>query len=108
MVSVLTTSSVDRGFIDGVMVSVLTTSSVDRGFIDGVMVSVITTSSVDRGFIDGVMVSVLTTSSVDRGFDPQSSSTKNYKVVNCCVFAKHSALRRKRKDWLARNQGKVS
>ena len=32
MVSVLTSSEVDRGFIGGVMVSVLTSSEVDRGF----------------------------------------------------------------------------
>ena len=32
MVSVLTSSVVDRGFIDGVMVSVLASSVVDRGF----------------------------------------------------------------------------
>ena len=32
MVSVLTSSRVDRGFIGGVMVSVLTSSVVDRGF----------------------------------------------------------------------------
>jgi hypothetical protein len=31
MVSVLTSSAVDRGFIGGVMVSVLTSSAVDRG-----------------------------------------------------------------------------
>ena len=37
MISVLYSSVVDRGFIDGVMVSVLSSSAVDRGFIDGVM-----------------------------------------------------------------------
>jgi hypothetical protein len=56
-VSVLTSSLVDRGFIDDVMVSVLTSSVVDRWFIGGVMVSVLASSVVDRGFISGVMVS---------------------------------------------------
>jgi acyl-CoA hydrolase len=33
---------------------------------------------------------------------------KDYKISICCFFAKHVALRRKSKDWLARNQGNVS
>ena len=45
------------------MVSMLTSSRVDRGFIGGVMVSMLTSSVVDRGFIGGVMVSMLTSSS---------------------------------------------
>ena len=45
MVSMLVSSAVDRGFIDGVMVSMLVSSAVDRGFIDGVML----VSAVDRG-----------------------------------------------------------
>jgi hypothetical protein len=36
--------------IGGVMVTVLTSSAVDRGFIGGVMVTVLTSSAVDRGF----------------------------------------------------------
>ena len=36
--------------IGGVMVSVLSSSAVDRGFIGGVMVSVLSSSAVDRGF----------------------------------------------------------
>ena len=63
------------------MVSVFTSSVVDRGFIDGVMISVFTSSAVDRGFIDGVMISVFTSSAVDRGFEPRSSQTKDYKMV---------------------------
>ena len=51
------------------MVSVLASSTVDRGFISGVMVSVLASSAVDRGFISGVMVSVLSLNAVDRGFD---------------------------------------
>ena len=55
-----------------------------------------------------VMVSVLVSSAVDRGFDPRSGQTKDYKIGICCLSAKHTALRRKSKDWLARNQDNVS
>ena len=58
--------------------------------------------------IDDVMVSVLAPSAVDRGFEPRSVETKNYKIGMCCFSAKHVALRRKRTDWLARNQDNVS
>ena len=58
--------------------------------------------------IVGVMVSVLASSAVDRGFDPRSGQTKDYKIGICCFSAKHAALRRKSKDWLARNQNNVS
>ena len=54
------------------------------------------------------MVSVLALSAVDRGFEPQSGQTKDYKIGMCCFSAKHAALRRKRKYWLARNQNNVS
>jgi len=47
--------------------------------------------------IGGVMVSVLASSAVDR-----SGQTKDYKIGACCFSAKHAALRRKSKDWLAR------
>ena len=53
------------------------------------------------------MVSVLTSSAVDRGFEPRSGKTKNYKIDICCFSAKHTALRKKSKDWLARNQDNV-
>ena len=54
--------------------------------------------------IGGVMVSMLASSAVDRGFEPRSGQTKDYKIGICCFSAKHTALRRKSKDWLARNQ----
>ena len=54
------------------------------------------------------MVSVLASSSVDRGFEQRSGQTKDYKIGICCFSAKHAALRRKSKDWLARNQNNVS
>ena len=58
--------------------------------------------------IGGVKVSMLTSSVVDRGFEPLSGQTKDYKIGICCFSAKHAALRRKSKDWLARNQNNVS
>ena len=58
--------------------------------------------------IGGVMVSVLASSAVDRGFEHRSGQTKDYKIGICCFSAKHTALRKKSKDWLARNQNKVS
>ena len=54
------------------------------------------------------MVSVLTSSMVDHGFEPRSGQTKDYKIGICCFSAKHAALRRKSKDWLAQNQNNVS
>ena len=57
--------------------------------------------------IGGVMVSVLASSAIDRGFDQRSGQTKDYEIGICCFSAKHAALRRKNKDWLARNQGNV-
>ena len=54
------------------------------------------------------MASVVAANAIDRGFDPRSGQTKDYTIGMCCFSAKHAALRRKRKDWLARNQNNVS
>ena len=54
------------------------------------------------------MVSVLASSVVDRWFEPLLGQTKDYKIGICCFSAKHAALRRKNKDWLARNQDNLS
>ena len=54
------------------------------------------------------MVSVLASSAVDRGFEPRSRQTKDYTISICSFSAKPAALRRKNKDWLARNQDNVS
>ena len=54
--------------------------------------------------IGNVMVSVLASSAIDCG----SGQTKEYKIGICCFSAKNAALRRKSKDWLARNQNNVS
>ena len=53
------------------------------------------------------MVSVLASTVIDRGFEPRSGQTKDYKIGICCFSAKHAALMRKSKDWLARNQNNV-
>ena len=58
--------------------------------------------------IGGVMVSVLASSAVDHEFKHRSGQTKDYEIGICCFSAKHAALRRKSKDWLARNQNNVS
>ena len=58
--------------------------------------------------IGGVMVTVLASSSLCRGFEPRSGQAKNKKIGICCFFAKQASLRRKSKDWLARNQDNVS
>ena len=57
--------------------------------------------------IGGVIVSMLPSSAVDRGFEPRSGYSKDYKIGICCFSAKHTALRRKSKGWLARNQNNV-
>jgi len=54
------------------------------------------------------MIRVLASSAVDQGFDHQSGQTKDYKIGICCFSAKHAALRKKKKDWSARNQDNVS
>ena len=53
------------------------------------------------------MVSVLASSAVDRGFEPRSGQTRELKFGICCFSANHATLRRKSKDWLARNQDNV-
>jgi hypothetical protein len=54
------------------------------------------------------MVRWLVSNAVDRGFEPRSDQTKDYEIGICCFSAKNAALRRKSKDWLARNQENVS
>ena len=56
----------------------------------------------------GLMASVLASSAVDRGLDARSGQTKDYKIGIYCFSAKHAEIRRKSKDWLARNQDNVS
>jgi predicted LPLAT superfamily acyltransferase len=54
------------------------------------------------------MISVLASSAVDREFGPRLGQTKDYTIGICCFSAKRAALRRKSKDWLARNQSNLS
>ena len=55
------------------------------------------------------MVSLLPSSAVDCGFEPRSGKTKDYKIGICCFSVKHAVvLRRRSKDWLARNQDNMS
>jgi hypothetical protein len=54
------------------------------------------------------MVRVLASSAIDCEYELRSCQTKEYKVGICCFSAKNAALKRKSKDWLARNQNNVS
>jgi hypothetical protein len=54
------------------------------------------------------MVSELASSAVDRGFEPCSTQPKHYEIGICYFSDKHAVLRRKSKDWLARNKDNVS
>jgi hypothetical protein len=54
------------------------------------------------------MVSLLASSGVDRGFESRSGQIKDYDIGICCFSVKHATIRRKRKDWLSRNQDNVS
>jgi hypothetical protein len=58
--------------------------------------------------ISGIIFSVLASSVVDCGFKPRSDQTKDHKIGICSFSAKHTALRKKSTDWLARNQDSVS
>jgi len=48
------------------------------------------------------MVNMIASSMVDLG------QTKDNIIGSCCFSAEHVSLRRKSKDWLARNQNNVS
>jgi hypothetical protein len=54
------------------------------------------------------MVSVLASSAIYCGYEPRSGQTKEYEIGVCCFSTKNASLRRKSKDWLARNQNNVS
>jgi hypothetical protein len=57
--------------------------------------------------VGDVMVSVLSSSAVDRRFKFRSGEPKTVILVYFCFSAKHTALSRKKNDWLARNQDNV-
>ena len=54
------------------------------------------------------MVRVLASGAIDCGYELRFCQTKEYKIGICCFFAKNAELRRKSKDWKARNQNNVS
>jgi hypothetical protein len=54
------------------------------------------------------MVSAVASSVGDRVFESRSDQTKHYKIGICCFSSKHASLKRKSKDWMARNQDNVS
>ena len=58
--------------------------------------------------IGGVMVSVVASSVGDREFESHSDQTKHYNIGICCFSSKRASLKRKTKDWMARNQDNVS
>jgi len=82
--------------IDGIvgqdMVLYINYSKPCRNYIGGVMVSMLTSNVMVSMLTSNVMVSMLTSNAVDCGFEPQSGQTKNYKIANCCLSAKHAAL----------------
>ena len=45
---------------------------------------------------------------VDQRFKSLLGQSKDYTIGICCFSTKHMAVRRKSKDWLARNQDNVS
>jgi hypothetical protein len=53
------------------------------------------------------MLGELAWNDVDRGFEPWSGQIIDYEIGICWFSAKQAALRRKSKDWLARNQNNV-
>jgi uncharacterized membrane protein len=58
--------------------------------------------------IGSVMVSVLASRAIDCRYESRSGQTKEYKIGICCFSAKNASLRRKSKDWLARNRNNMS
>jgi hypothetical protein len=55
----------------------------------------------------GEMVRVLDSSVVDRRIELRSGQPKDYEIGMRCFSAKHAVLRRKSKNWLARDQNKM-
>ena len=54
--------------------------------------------------ICGVMVSVPISNAVYRWFELLLGQTKDYEIIICCVYAKHTALRSKSKDIFVKTQ----
>ena len=54
------------------------------------------------------MVSMLVLSAADRWFEPRSAKPRDYVIGICWFSANHATLKKKSKEWLARNQDNVS
>jgi hypothetical protein len=61
-----------------------------------------------KNHIGSIIVIVLASATVYGGFEPRSVQTKDYNIGICCFTAKHAALRRKSKGWMALNLNNVS
>jgi hypothetical protein len=55
-----------------------------------------------------VKATAFAASALYRGFEPLTGQTKYYEFGMCCFSTKHTAIRRKNKDWLPWNQDNVS
>ena len=55
-----------------------------------------------------ILVCMLVLSAVDRCFEPHSGKPSDYVIGICWFSAKYAALKKKSKEWLARNQDNMS
>ena len=95
-----------RWFSPGTLAS--STTKTGRHDIAEILLKVAVKQQKSNQSIGGVMVSVVASSALDCGFEPRSGQAIDWKIGICCFSTKHAALRRKSKDWLARNQHNVS
>ena len=104
---VSSSNKTDRRDITGILLKVAL-NTITHSLVLSENNNITKNTQMSMNHIGGVMVSVLASSAVDCGFEPRSGQTKDYKIGICCFSAKHAAIRRKSKDWLARNQNNVS
>ena len=71
-------------------------------------ISILLCCSSGWNHIGGVMVSFPASSLIDRGFECRTGQTKYYEIDIWLCTAEHSALRRKSKYWLVRDQDTMS
>ena len=104
---VSSSNKTDRRDITGILLKVAL-NTITHSLVLSENNNITKNTQMSMNHIGGVMVSVLASSAVDCGFEPRSGQAKDYKIGICCFSAKHAALRRMSKDWLARNQNNVS
>ena len=104
---VSSSNKTDRRDITGILLKVAL-NTITHSLVLSENNNITKNTQMSMNHIGGVMVSVLASSAVDCGFEPRSGQAKDYKIDICCFSAKHAALRRMSKDWLARNQNNVS